>query len=514
MWPLAVLLVLVLADLAGATLLEAGLVDDSYIFLRYAENVASGIGPVFNPGERVEGYTSPLWMLTLAAAARLGLDLVPTARLLGAGLGLATLALVAIGPGRRLLPGGSLLLAFLPAWFLATNPSFLYWTWSGMETALFTFLFTGSFFSFLRDVRSSGGMEKSGIWFALAVLTRPDMLALLPVYLLALAAAGRDNLLRRGAGFLLPLALPAVHVLWRLWYYGALLPNTFSAKVDVQPGTLLEGGLRYTARFVLAYDLHLVLALAAAALLLRPGRRPPRELLLGAAIAGIWAVYVTFVGGDHFGMFRFYVPLLPLLAWMAAALAGWCRPVETAGPVRSAWMAGVALLALVGINLSAYSFHGGTRGREEVALARQWSAVGLWLRENFPPGSTIALAVAGAIPYHSGLPALDLLGLTDREIATRGKVDPQGRVGHRKYDTDSVIARRPELILYQSSGLTAQPLHGTDPASTASYPKAFRDLVTDPRVRRAYEYRAFRMDNGRVAELLQLRGSAGPVERP
>jgi hypothetical protein len=43
--------------------LGAGLVDDSYIFLRYAENFASGHGPVFNPGERVEGYSSPLWMV-------------------------------------------------------------------------------------------------------------------------------------------------------------------------------------------------------------------------------------------------------------------------------------------------------------------------------------------------------------------------------------------------------------------------------------------------------------------
>src|SRR5260221_9972554 len=58
------------------------LIDDSYIAFRYAANLANGVGPVWNVGERVEGYTNPLWVLFMAAFARCKLDLtIPGAAL-------------------------------------------------------------------------------------------------------------------------------------------------------------------------------------------------------------------------------------------------------------------------------------------------------------------------------------------------------------------------------------------------------------------------------------------------
>src|SRR5206468_3306773 len=42
-------------------------IDDAFINFRYAANLAAGLGPVFNPGERVEGYTAPAWVLLLPA---------------------------------------------------------------------------------------------------------------------------------------------------------------------------------------------------------------------------------------------------------------------------------------------------------------------------------------------------------------------------------------------------------------------------------------------------------------
>ena len=40
--------------------------DDAFISFRYAENLANGQGLVFNPGERVEGYSNPLWTVLFA----------------------------------------------------------------------------------------------------------------------------------------------------------------------------------------------------------------------------------------------------------------------------------------------------------------------------------------------------------------------------------------------------------------------------------------------------------------
>ncbi len=45
----------------------AWIMDDAYIYFRYADNlVIYGEGLVFNPGEYVEGFSSPFWMLLLA----------------------------------------------------------------------------------------------------------------------------------------------------------------------------------------------------------------------------------------------------------------------------------------------------------------------------------------------------------------------------------------------------------------------------------------------------------------
>ena len=52
---------------------EIGLpLDDSWIHLRFADNLAAGHGFAINPGVPVAGSTAPLWTLCLALAIALG----------------------------------------------------------------------------------------------------------------------------------------------------------------------------------------------------------------------------------------------------------------------------------------------------------------------------------------------------------------------------------------------------------------------------------------------------------
>ncbi|TLY31714.1 MAG: hypothetical protein E6K56_04560, partial [Ignavibacteria bacterium] len=87
-----------LAVLLGGFFLHARLFefiqDDSFITFRFIRNFTSGGGLVFNTGEYVEGYTSLLWALVLAAPAKLGLNLVISSRYIGVGFGLAALYLL------------------------------------------------------------------------------------------------------------------------------------------------------------------------------------------------------------------------------------------------------------------------------------------------------------------------------------------------------------------------------------------------------------------------------------
>ena len=59
------------------------ILDDAFISFRYAENLVNGHGLVFNPGERVEGYTNFLWVIFSTIPIALGLDPFSFARNLG-----------------------------------------------------------------------------------------------------------------------------------------------------------------------------------------------------------------------------------------------------------------------------------------------------------------------------------------------------------------------------------------------------------------------------------------------
>src|SRR6185436_1109150 len=129
------------AGLVAALLLTAGLAwplrhyvtDDTYIHLRYAQQLAHGEGFVFNSGERVYGTTSPLWVLALGEAMAIGIDGLLASKLLGA---LATLASLLLWWAlvRRTLVSPLLRVAATLAW--AGHAWMLRWSLSGMETPL------------------------------------------------------------------------------------------------------------------------------------------------------------------------------------------------------------------------------------------------------------------------------------------------------------------------------------------------------------------------------------------
>ncbi len=121
--------------------------DDGFIYFRSVDQLLAGNGPVFNRGERVEAFTSPLWLAILTVG-----DLVSPFRLehvalwlsIGStalGVLLATVASARIS--RRVQPTGIriplglvVLVALWPTWV---------WTTSGMEVGL-TYLWIGSCF--------------------------------------------------------------------------------------------------------------------------------------------------------------------------------------------------------------------------------------------------------------------------------------------------------------------------------------------------------------------------------
>src|SRR5579884_967317 len=146
-------------------------IDDAYITMRYARNIATGVGFVFNPGQHVLGTTTPLWTLILAAAYWLGVHDLPSAALvLGALADAATSALL-VRIGCRL--GLKLSWSTLAAIAFAVSPTSIIYTTGGMETPLFVLLVVAAGLSTLAE--RPGPMA---LFAALALLTRPDGLVL------------------------------------------------------------------------------------------------------------------------------------------------------------------------------------------------------------------------------------------------------------------------------------------------------------------------------------------------
>ena len=426
-------------------LFRGNAVDDAYIAYRYAENWARGLGLVYNPGERVEGYSDFLWVALLAPAARLGGDLVLLSQLVGLACSIASLVLAILALRRVLGVRHPVAEAFV-ALLIAGSGYVAAWAVGGLEGPLFGLLLLGGWMA-----ASARRFITAAVCFAALAITRPEgMIIALGVAALAAASAVRHPTARRAAWISIAVVtVVAAYEIWRFAYYGPhLLPNAVRAKVGFNGAQLLRGTLYVTERFLFPYVLLLL-----PALLVRTWRgfdpAVRRVLAEGTALWLCPLLLVVVTGGD-WSQGRFFAPLLPLGSALAA---GWgvlvWRRMRTVGRRRPLAI-GVVLAAYV---LGAYAL---TSPLREAAMRRRAApvdaeriAIGKWLAANVPADVVIAVHAAGQIPYYSRLRAHDMLGLNDQhiaslEVAEFGRGDP----GHEKFDPNYTLGTvRPGMII-------------------------------------------------------------------
>jgi len=295
--------------------------DDAFIIYRYADNLVSGLGLVYNAGERIFGVSTPLFVWWVATLKFL-LSAVPTPDLvvranaiwfLGAALALFALAR-ALGASR----GISTLLVLL---FLA-NPQLLAISVGGMESMLFVGLVMGALAALISR-RVALGAAAAG----LALATRPEALVLLPLVLLS---AERPR--RAWLPLMLTLAPMTIWTATSWAYYGSPLPHSVIAKMQplypLAPGAALSriidwtvtwslvGSLKSLAqlRSVLVVNL-VVVGLVSGAVVPPHGRRG--GWMLSALVAALVLLY--HLGNPLF--FEWYWPAL-FVPGLTAVLVG------------------------------------------------------------------------------------------------------------------------------------------------------------------------------------------------
>jgi arabinofuranosyltransferase len=292
--------------------------DDGLIAARTVRQILAGNGPVFNAGERVEANTSTLWTWLLAGVTWATHASVYSV-MIGAGLVLAPLGLLLAllgtrdlhrrtSPGRLYLPAGAaVILALPPFWDFVT---------SGLEDSLI-FYWLGLCWWLLTGLSRDSRRRAAWLVFVagLGWLVRPDM-ALGTIMFLAAAwfivrPGWRRSLALLAGGAVLPLA----YQIFRMGYYGLLVPNTALAKEASNTHFLV--GWDYLLNFVGPYDLWLPLGLLLVLLPLTIGRRLDRAgwaVCAAAALASVlMAGYVVAIGGDFMHARMLLPPTFTLL---------------------------------------------------------------------------------------------------------------------------------------------------------------------------------------------------------
>lgn len=412
--------------IAGTIGVGAFSLDDAWIHLQFARNLAEGRGFAYNPGEPVSGSTAPLWTLLLGGAFALGGAHPALAQALGIGCALAT-AWLAGGLAARWT--GSQELALLTSVLTALAGPMLWGALSGMEVALAALLVTAGLV-----LRADGREPAAAIVLGLATLARPEAFLLVPFCWLSGPLTRR-----RALWWFVPVAASLLPwVVFNVATVGSLLPGSAAAKIEGGLLGALRGMrepvatalLRRPGRYLGEWATWLWRVDVALPVLLLPGlvalgRRVGRAALVPACVLLAHPIAMALLApyrGPGFQEGRYSIHLLPLALVVAVAPLAGFRAAPASAPATppelepSRGRSGPRIRRLVSLALLA-----GVLWALPAAAARHaWAVqniqamqvdIGRWVAARTNPGARLALNDVGAITYLSRREIIDLMGL-------------------------------------------------------------------------------------------------------
>lgn len=312
------------------------LCDDGLIVFRVVEQIHAGNGPVFNVLERTEPATSTLWTWLLA-----GLYSVYPGQLehlaVNVSLICAVLAMiVGLDAARRLVRGAGVSHVLVPAGALVLVAVYSFWDFStsGLETSM-TWLWCAMGWWLLVTLEASASTRRqlaTVVVLGLGPLVRPDYAIVSAVYLVTASLLLRPTRRRTLALLAAALALPVAYQIFRMGYYGILVPLPALAK---SAGSSAWGrGADYVWDLLRPCFVYIPLAILATTLGVVVARRGlgSREkiLVLAPMIAGaLVTLYIVRVGGDfmHGRMVLGPVLLFVLPGFVLPARGGFLLPI-------------------------------------------------------------------------------------------------------------------------------------------------------------------------------------------
>lgn len=503
-------------------------IDDANIFFTYAENLADGKGISYgHNGERVEGFTSMLWMLVCALMFALGAN---ETGVFGCCFGLLVLThalfLKAIGRSAEHAEGlNTLTCSGIYMALVLASPAYLTWmTITLMDVSLWGCVVAGMTLAIVLPPRSKTGSIIAFLPFLLAPATRPEAFLVAPVFVVLLwlrcQTTGMAHATRTCLFLLLSVIVVASALtVFRMRYFGFPLPNTFYAKVSPSLLYNLREGRDYLYGFMQSSSVAAVCCLLAAIQAASWIGQVLDRLRRGGLVAAFrWSlpahsavslgaitllIVPVLTGGDHFRTFRFFQPVWPLLALAVVLHAREVWPRSGAGqttfPGVQWWRENLIRGAAVGVVLSyaffAYasevswaSLRWGRPIAHEFGIAEGGVVTGTRLNRIFAgtrPMPSVGVVTAGGIARTYAGRIVDVMGLNNAVIGHfRG--DRQGIKNHAAFEREAFFKTEPDIFL-------AEP--PVPPETNNCYTACLKGLMDDPRFTGRWRYGAILRTN-------------------
>ena len=408
--------------------------DDSWIHLQFARNLAAGQGLAFNPGQLVAGSTAPLWTALVSLVFFVPGHPFFWVKLLGVLLfvvgGWVTFRL-----GLELaLPRALAMLAAV----LTVSTSWLVWSaLSGLEIPLFVVLSLWAIELHLEERRDSERPPLSLLVMAVAALVRPEALLMMALALVdGMLRFDRDSegdlVWRRpeaSSSLLVLIGILVVLVPMALFNWtvsGSVLPTTFSAKTPGVARWLPEMRFLHTVLGVFLKAQPFMVLFAGAGVLTMIGRLgggKDRGLLPALWLVCLPLAYalmnpaggLTLVGNVG----RYLFPLFPLLNllgvlglhWALERLSGSVRVGNRILSVRALLLAILILPTLASLVQGAGRYAQGVLNVQDSDVRAAH-----WLEGRLPPDAILAVNDIGAIKYILPNRVVDLAGIISPEV--------------------------------------------------------------------------------------------------
>lgn len=425
--------------------------DDAYISYRYVANFLNGHGLVFNIGERIEGFTNFSWEILLILIGVLGGDYLPLSRFIGFLFGAGTIV-VTFKVAQIIFAQRDKWFGWLAVYLVGINLSFAYWSAAGLETAMFAFFATLSVYWYLKR-------SYLLIWaLVMVVWTRPDGAVVTAAIILAEAISERRlpkfSLISAAVAFVA--SLP--YVIFKLFYYGGILPNPFYAKTGLTMKKLMFG-IDYVWEFLQHYSFYgvgLTFVIVIFALSFKRMKGAAKSLLV---IFIFYTLYILLIGGDVLKVDRFFLPLFGIHALLIMI----ATHTLVRNLARKTQMLILFVMTLVMLPITYYSPLDTveTFRFNEKMFMKKMRSIAVNLRETDSTSFSVAVPTIGIFGYELlGHHVIDMVGLTDSTIARHSEEPIPGMETtwkETKHNSRYILETAPDYILFSTGKKPSAP---------------------------------------------------------